>query len=56
MPLGLPVADGSAGPVRGVVVFETQSARFARLSAIVGLMEIEEDEQGNSRVKLWEWK
>ena len=60
--LGAPVGilklgpGGMGGSVRGVVFFQTQSAKFARLNSLVALIEVEQDANWNAQVKLWEWK
>ncbi len=51
-----PTGKGTAGSVRGSVYFQTLSEKFARLNVVPGVFEAEEDENGNTQVRLWEWK
>ena len=41
---------------RGACYFMTNSPKLERLNKIVGVYERESDENGNSTVKVWEWK
>ena len=42
--------------VRGTIFFRTQSPKLARLNSIVGVYEIEVNEDLSYKVKDWEWK
>jgi hypothetical protein len=47
---------GIAGSTRGAIMFRTQSPKVARLNAVIGLFEAEQDREGDIQVKVWEWK
>ena len=47
---------GMAGTSRGAVFFQTQSPKLARLNSTMAVVEVEQDENGNTHVKMWEWK
>jgi hypothetical protein len=41
---------------RGILYYQTTSAKFARLNTMAGIFEYEVDPQGNTHTKVWEWK
>ena len=49
---------GAGGSVsyRGMLFFQTQSPKFARLNSVGGAFEFEADAAGNTHSKMWEWK
>lgn len=47
---------GGAVNYRGAVYFSTASPQFARLNAVAAVFEYDLDVEGNTRIKLWEWK
>jgi len=54
-------AAKSAGPdgsvsYRGTIYFETGSEKFASLNGAVGVHEYEVGAEGNTTIKVWEWK
>lgn len=50
-----PMGDGAMHGF-GSMVAETSSTKLERLSGVVILFEVDVDESGNTRAKLWEWK
>lgn len=47
--------DGSVS-YRGAIYFETRSEKFAGLNGAAGVHEYEVDAEGNTAIKVWEWK
>ncbi len=47
--------DGSI-QYRGAIHFHTASEKFARLNGAVGVYEYDVGADGNTTIKLWEWK
>ena len=47
---------GGAVSYRGILYYQTQSAKLAKLSASPGIFEYEIDPEGKTRTKVWEWK
>jgi hypothetical protein len=54
--VGKMTGKGSASSFRGALYVMTQSPKWASLNGIPLVFEYEEDENGNTRVKSWEWK
>ncbi|KCZ71044.1 hypothetical protein ANME2D_03074 [Candidatus Methanoperedens nitroreducens] len=50
------VTKQGALTARGSQFFHTQSQKLAHINSIVAVFEYEEDENGNTHDKLWEWK
>jgi hypothetical protein len=50
------VKEGGALAYRGSLTFETRSTRLARLNAVAGVFEFEQDLAGNTQTRIWEWK
>jgi hypothetical protein len=48
--------DRGAVSYRGAIFYTTASAKLARFNGIAAVFEFETDENGNTRVKVWEWK
>jgi hypothetical protein len=53
---GRPTGNGLKSSWRGGVVWQASSSRFERLNGVPGVWELEIDEAGNFRLKVWEWK
>ena len=47
---------GSAVSFRGDNYLQTASAKLARLNSVAVVFEYEADENGNTHVRIWEWK
>ncbi len=47
---------GGAVSYRGILYFQTASAKLARLNAAPGVFEYEVDADGKTHTKVWEWK
>lgn len=41
---------------RGIIYFQTASAKLARLNSVGGAFELETDAEGKMHSKMWEWK
>lgn len=54
--VGKLVGPGMAARWRACVNYQTNSQKFARLNAVLGMVEHEADENGNVTNKFWEWK
>ena len=54
--IGWPTGKGWKTTYRGASYTLTQSQKLARLNKIVGIWELESDENGNWTLKIWEWK
>lgn len=54
--IGRFTGHGTAVSWRGVLFYQTQSERLARLNAAPVVFEYEVDEEGNTRAQTWEWK
>lgn len=54
--LGKYTGKGGAVNSRGAIYFQTTASKLARLSSVVGILEAAADENGNTSVKIWEWK
>lgn len=53
---GIGKMKGKAGMWRGSSFFNTSSEKMARLNNTVGVFEFDIDEEGNTQLKVWEWK
>jgi hypothetical protein len=53
---GRPTGDGLKASWRGGVIWRASSPKFARLNNVPGVWELDIDEAGNFRLKVWEWK
>ncbi len=54
--VGKMTGKGSAVSFRGALYMMSQSPKWASLNGTALIFEYEEDEQGNTRTKAWEWK
>jgi hypothetical protein len=41
---------------RGILYYRTTSQKLARLNSAVGVFEYEDDPEGKTQTKIWEWK
>jgi hypothetical protein len=53
---GRPTGSGLKASWRGGVIWQASSPKFARLNSLPGVWELDIDEGGNFRLKVWEWK
>ena len=54
--IGQPTGKGNAASWRGMLYFQNASPKLARLLKTPGVYEYESDENGNTHIKVWEWK
>jgi len=54
--LGKSTGRAMGASYRGILYFQTSSAKLARLNTTCVVFEYEVDENGNSRSQLWEWR
>lgn len=54
--IGVATGKGRAASFREATYYMTQSGKFARLNKVIGISELETDENGDWRLKIWEWK
>lgn len=54
--VGKPAGAGGAVAHRGVVLFQTQSPKLARLNGMCTVVAADADAEGNMKAELWEWK
>lgn len=47
---------GGAVSYRGCVIYHATSQKLARLNTAAGVFEFDVDAQGNTHLKIWEWK
>jgi hypothetical protein len=50
------LGDGGAVSYRGAQYFYSDSPKLSRLNTIAVVFEYESDADGNTKIKLWEWK
>jgi hypothetical protein len=48
--------EGGAVSYRGTVYYRTASQKLARLNTVAGVFEYEADANGDTHLKVWEWK
>jgi hypothetical protein len=53
---GRSTGSGLKASWRGGVIWQTAAPKFARLNSVPGVWELDVDEAGNFRLKVWEWK
>ena len=55
---GAAMSPGPGGTIhyRGAIHFHTTAERFRKLNGIAGVHEYNVDAEGNTTVKVWEWK
>ncbi len=54
--IGRLTGRGNAASWRGALYFQSASPKLARLLKTPAVYEYESDENGNTHIKLWEWK
>ena len=54
--IGWPTGKGWKSSYRGASYQMTQAPKLARMNKIVGVYELESDETGAFKLKIWEWK
>ena len=54
--LGKPTGHGMGMAWRASCYYQTTCAKLSRLNGIVGLVQFESDENGNTKSATWEWK
>jgi hypothetical protein len=54
--IGWPTGKGWKGSFRGATYQMTQAPKLARLNKIVSVYENDSDENGDFKLKIWEWK
>ncbi len=50
------MGPGMAGTSVAAVFFRTQSTKLARLNKMMAVVNVEQDADGNTHVKMWEWE
>ena len=50
------IKETGAVSYRGAIYFTTATPKLARLNSCASIFEFEADPQGNTHVKIWEWK
>ncbi len=53
---GIGMMKGKGAEWRASVFFNTSSQKLAHLNNVMGIVEYEIDEEGNTHEKIWEWK
>lgn len=54
--IGWSTGKGRKTSRRGVFFHRTQSKKLAKLNKVVGIWEFESEENGDWRVKVWQWR
>lgn len=54
--IGKMTGKGNAASFRAALFYNTASKKFAKLNEVIGVLEFEQDESGNTHGKVWEWK
>ena len=54
--IGWPTGPGGKASIRGAVQYWTSSQKFAAANKVIGVFEVESDENGNNTVEAWAWK
>ena len=54
--IGWPSGPGWKSSIRGSVQYWTPSEKLAVANKVIGVFEVESDENGNDHVKAWAWK
>ncbi len=54
--IGVETGKGRAASFREATYYVTKSERLARLNKVIGISELETDENGDWRLNIWEWK
>jgi hypothetical protein len=53
---GWPTGPGLKSSIRGAVHYWTPSPKLAAANKVVGVFEVEVNEDGSDQVKAWAWK